>query len=167
VQLSRRAAAGLAEVRESMHHTANPRGSVVVRGDGLRWWTWAGGRASLTLAARLRSAAEPATPIDNTAIRLKPELSTSEVERALQSAHDDSVLPEVSDEALAALKFSEMLPLDRARTALAMRLLDERRARIALEPAHVHHSVRSVIVARDYPARRKLLYRSSRRSRSG
>lgn len=134
VQLSRRAVAGLAELRQSLRHTANPRGSVVVRDDGLRWWTWAGGKANLTLMARLRSVAEPSARLDNYAVRLKPDLSKAEVESALQAAHADSTLPEVSDDALAGLKFSEMLRAGQARATLASRLLDEAGARVALQP---------------------------------
>jgi ATP-dependent Lhr-like helicase len=134
VQLSRRAVAGLAALRDSMRHTVHPRGSVVLRDDGLRWWTWAGARSNLTLMARLQSVAEPSARLDNYAIRLRQDLSTSEVESALQAANDDSSLPEVSDDALKGLKFSEMLPASQARATLARRLVDEQGVRAALQP---------------------------------
>lgn len=138
VKLTRRAVAALTTAREDYLDLVHPGGSVIVRaanGD-LRWWTWAGARANLTLAASLRLAADPKQQPTDASLRLDPELDPRRWAAVKEAARERVVLPEVSVRALDGLKFNVALPKHLAERTLSARLADVEGARALLnEPA--------------------------------
>ncbi|WP_431868962.1 DEAD/DEAH box helicase [Nocardiopsis eucommiae] len=126
VRLTQRAVKALAEAREEHLDMVHPRGTVIVRASNgdLRWWTWAGARANLTLAATLGSAADPKQQPNDACLRLNPELDPRSWAAAKQAAQERVVLPEVSIRALDGLKFNAALPEHLARRTLSARLAD-------------------------------------------
>ncbi|MFD6563886.1 DEAD/DEAH box helicase [Micromonospora profundi] len=142
VTLSRRAKSRLADLREDATAIVHPAGTVVVRdGDGeVRWWTWAGFRANATLIATLSELADPSQRYDDASIRLLPELDHTMVRRAMEDAADRICLPDVTEKALAGLKFSAALPERLAVATLASRLADTSGAQAVLaEPTRMTH----------------------------
>ncbi len=129
VTLSRRAAAGLARVRENRRSLVTADGTVVRRDGDVWWWTWAGARANATLAAWLPGVVDPDLRYDNLRIRLRQEVTPDVLGGFEATADDGAVLPAVSDEAVAGLKFSDVLPVQLARRTVAMRLADPLAAR--------------------------------------
>ncbi|MEV7805481.1 hypothetical protein AB0O28_21285 [Microbispora sp. NPDC088329] len=122
VKLTRRAAAGLARVREDSRHLVRPDGTVIVRDDGdLQWWTWAGNRANATLKATLGPLADPAQRVDDQYIRVRNDLTGTGWRQDLA---DRLSRPEVDERALNGLKFSVLLPRELAVETLASRLAD-------------------------------------------
>jgi ATP-dependent Lhr-like helicase len=144
VRLTRRAAAGLAALRDRSEYLVDAQRTVVVRGEGrqVRWWTWAGGRAHAVLAAALAAVSpglvDEADRFDNRYLRLRADATAGEVTTALAAARlgfgDDfgRVRPGVDEHAVRQLKFAELLPPDLAHATLAARIADhETAARIA------------------------------------
>ncbi|MEV4372942.1 DEAD/DEAH box helicase [Nonomuraea sp. NPDC049637] len=126
VSLSRRAASGLASVREDNLKTVHPGGTVILRttsGD-LRWWTWAGYRGNATLKATLGSLADESQPVDDLYLRLRGDLTAKEWRSAAPELRKQLCLPEVDDKAVDGLKFSAALPRRLAVAALSARLAD-------------------------------------------
>jgi ATP-dependent Lhr-like helicase len=126
VSLTSRAVARLTAEREDRSHLVNPRGTVIVRdrqGD-LRWWTWAGFRANATLTATLGGAVDPTGRFDDFQIRLREDLTSTTWRQVVEGATTHLCLPEVSQKALAGLKFSAALPPRLATATLAARLAD-------------------------------------------
>ncbi|PWU50788.1 ATP-dependent helicase [Micromonospora sp. S4605] len=134
VALTGRARARLADLREDATSLVHPGGTVVARdGDGeVRWWTWAGYRANATLIATLGDLADPTQRYDDASIRLRPDLDRQTLRSATAGAADRICLPEVSEKALAGLKFSAALPERLAVATLAARLADVPAARAVL-----------------------------------
>ncbi|RAO07806.1 DEAD/DEAH box helicase [Micromonospora noduli] len=126
VALTGRAKSRLAVLRDDAAPVVHPAGPVLIRdGDGeVRWWTWAGFRANATLIATLSELADPTQRYDDASIRLRPDLDRTLVHRAMSDAADRICLPDVSDKALAGLKFSAALPERLAVATLASRLAD-------------------------------------------
>jgi ATP-dependent Lhr-like helicase len=124
VELSRRAVDRLAALRQDAATTVAPGGTVIVRGpDGdVRWWTWAGYRTNVTLAATLRPLVDPDRRVGDEYIRLHDDATL----RAWQEVLRRAALryPEVDDRALTGLKFSVALPKHLASATLAARLAD-------------------------------------------
>ncbi|MFI6576354.1 DEAD/DEAH box helicase [Nocardiopsis sp. NPDC050513] len=138
VLLTRRAANALAEAREEHIDLVHPGGSVIVRSEGgdLRWWTWAGARANLTLIASLGSASDPKQQPNDACLRLNPDLDPRTWAAAKQAARESVTLPTVAARALDGLKFSDALPGHLAERTLSARLADVDGARTLLdEPA--------------------------------
>ncbi|WP_285730446.1 DEAD/DEAH box helicase [Nocardiopsis sp. ATB16-24] len=135
VRLTRRAVAALAKARDEHTDLVHPGGSVIVRGTGgdLRWWTWAGARANLTLAATLGRAADPKQQPNDASLRLNTELDPRTWKAAKEAARERVVLPEVSVRALDGLKFTAALPRHLAERTLSARLADVEGARTLLE----------------------------------
>jgi len=75
VALTDRARRKLAEVRDRQLATVHPGGSVVVRSDDIRWWTWAGYRANATLSATLSDLADTTQRVDDASLRLHADLT--------------------------------------------------------------------------------------------
>jgi ATP-dependent Lhr-like helicase len=126
VSLTPRAVARLTTERDDRSHLVNPRGTVIVRdrqGD-LRWWTWAGFRANATLTATLGGAVDPTGRFDDFQIRLREDLTSTTWRQVVEGATTHLCLPEVSQKALAGLKFSAALPPRLATATLAARLAD-------------------------------------------
>ncbi|MEV2278795.1 DEAD/DEAH box helicase [Nocardiopsis sp. NPDC049922] len=126
VRLTRRAVNALAEAREEHIDLVHPGGSVIVRSGGgdLRWWTWAGARANLTLIASLGSAADPKQQPNDACLRLNPDLDPRTWAAVKEAALERITLPEVSARALDGLKFSAALPEHLAERTLSARLAD-------------------------------------------
>lgn len=123
VQLTDRALRGLAEVRDELVHAAHPGGTVIERRDGdVRWWTWAGYRTNLTLAATLSDVVDEAQRVDDLGLRLRADLTRELWAVATADASSRLCLPAVDERALNGLKFNEALPQRLAEATLAQRL---------------------------------------------
>ncbi|MFG2890787.1 DEAD/DEAH box helicase [Streptomyces sp. NPDC048248] len=136
VALTRRAEAALAQARDSGAESVHPAGTVVIRGGrdtNVRWWTWAGYRANVTLAATLSDSADPLQRPTDTYIRLREDLTLDEWNRAKAAAIDQLCLPAVDTRAIHGLKFSAALPQRLAEATLAARLADLDGASAALK----------------------------------
>ena len=126
VMLSKRATAKLREVRGNHEVEVSSRGLVLLRDQAnVWWWTWAGARANATLIAGLPGIADDAQRPDNFRIRLRGDEAAEKLADALASVDWSTVLPAVSPNALAGLKFSEVLPPDLATATIAERLADQ------------------------------------------
>lgn len=128
VRLSQRAVTQLAQLREKAVESVHPAGSVITRdfrtGD-VRWWTWAGLRANMTLAATLMEGITvPGQRVEDTFIRLRNDLTVEEWKTRTTDVINRLCLPEVSEKALHGLKFSAALPERLAIATLAARLAD-------------------------------------------
>ncbi|MFD8508910.1 DEAD/DEAH box helicase [Streptomyces sp. NPDC059687] len=138
VTLTKRAQGALAQLREQGAETVHPGGNVIVRdraGKDLRWWTWAGHRANVTLAATLAGIADPLQRGDNLYVRLRSDLTPQIWKQATADAADRLCLPDVDLRALNGLKFNAALPQRLAEATLAARLADlDHAARTLTEP---------------------------------
>ncbi|WP_446215523.1 DEAD/DEAH box helicase [Micromonospora sp. IBHARD004] len=138
VRLTGRAATRLAALRDDATTLVHPGGTVIVRDQAgeVHWWTWAGFRANATLIATLGDLADPAQRYDDAAIRLRSDLDRQLWRAATADAAERICLPDVTDKALAGLKFSAALPHRLATATLAARLADvESAAAVLQEPA--------------------------------
>lgn len=126
VKLTQRATDALAKAREDHMDLVHPGGSVIVRADNgdLRWWTWAGARANITLATTLGATADPKQQTNDACLRLNAELDPRTWAAAKSTARERVVLPEVSVRALDGLKFNAALPQRLAERTLSARLAD-------------------------------------------
>lgn len=125
VALTQRATNALAEVRDDLVHAAHPGGTVIERrDDDVRWWTWAGYRANVTLAATLSEIVDGGQRFDDYSIRLRSDLTREMWAAATRDAAGQLCLPEVDERALSGLKFNEALPQRLAEATLARRLAD-------------------------------------------
>jgi ATP-dependent Lhr-like helicase len=154
VRLTRRATAQLAKVRDALAHTVNADGTVLVRDQAgpVRWWTWAGARATTQLAAALSRVAPGLVAggdrFDNRALRLADGATSGGLRSALRAITDradgtlEAMMPEVDEDALRQLKFAELLPPDLAQQTLAARIADTTAtARVIEQPiAVVNHT---------------------------
>ncbi|MFJ1709532.1 DEAD/DEAH box helicase [Kitasatospora sp. NPDC088346] len=139
VALTKRAEAALAQLRSESAETVHPGGNLIVRdgtGKDLRWWTWAGHRANVTLAATLAGVADPLQRGNDLYVRLRTDLTPQIWKEATTDAADRLCLPEVDPRALNGLKFSAALPQRLAEATLAARLADlDHAAHVLNEPA--------------------------------
>lgn len=125
VKLTRRAQRVLAELRDSLLHTVHPGGTVITQRErDVRWWTWAGFRANATLAATLGSLADEKQSFVDEWVRLRADVDREMWSAAVADATERLCLPEVDEQALVGLKFSEALPHRLAVATLAARLAD-------------------------------------------
>jgi ATP-dependent Lhr-like helicase len=126
VPLTRRAAGQLAEAREQWGAAVHPGGTVITRveSEDVRWWTWAGYRANATLASTLGDLADPVQGNEDRYIRLRKDLTRDDWLAGTADAAQRLCLPEVSEKALAGLKFNSALPKRLAVATLAARLAD-------------------------------------------
>lgn len=131
VVLSARAAQRIQRVRTAFAERVDDEGTVLAAdGTRLRWWTFAGARANAVLTAALGSVAPELLDewsFSNLAIAMRSDATAPSVGAALREARasfgDDlrSVVPEVTEQALRKLKFSELLPPGLAVRTLAAR----------------------------------------------
>ncbi|MGW7002046.1 DEAD/DEAH box helicase [Streptomyces sp. NPDC054933] len=139
VALTKRAASALAQLREESAETVHPGGNLIIRdgtGKDLRWWTWAGHRTNITLAATLAGIADPLQRGNDLYVRLRSDLTPQMWNEDIADAADRLCLPEVEPRALNGLKFSAALPQRLAEATLAARLADlEHAAQVLTEPA--------------------------------
>ncbi|MET7352943.1 DEAD/DEAH box helicase [Streptomyces mirabilis] len=136
--LTKRAQGALAQLREESTETVHPGGNLIIRdgaGKDLRWWTWAGHRANVTLAATLADIADPLQRGNDLYVRLRSDLTPQMWKEASVDAADRLCLPDVDPRALNGLKFSAALPQRLAEATLAARLADlDHAARVLTEP---------------------------------
>ncbi|MEY9213489.1 DEAD/DEAH box helicase [Thermobifida halotolerans] len=133
VRLTRRAVDALAKARDRHADHVHPGGTVITRhGGDVRWWTWAGTRANLTLRATLTGLADPAQQARDTHLRLCDDVDPARWKAAREGAADRVALPEVDGKALEGLKFTAALPRHLAERTLAARLADVEGARAVL-----------------------------------
>jgi ATP-dependent Lhr-like helicase len=126
VPLTRRATANFTEAREQFMSTIHSGGTVInraVSGD-VRWWTWAGYRVNATLGSTLGDLADPLQEPDDHYVRLRKDLTVEEWRAGTLDLGEQLCLPEVSEKALAGLKFNSALPRRLAEATLAARLAD-------------------------------------------
>jgi ATP-dependent Lhr-like helicase len=124
VGLTRRAQAGLVELRETEGRFTHPEATLITRnGRDVRWWTWAGFRANATLTAWLADAVDPLQRPADSYVRLRHDLTREEWAQARSKPRKEE-LPQVSAAAVRGLKFSAALPDDLAISVLATRLAD-------------------------------------------
>ncbi|GAA2454062.1 hypothetical protein GCM10010405_42370 [Streptomyces macrosporus] len=143
VTLTRRAEARPAEMREAKApDTVHPGGTLVTRvGNDVRWWTWAGYRANATLAATLRTIADPVQRPNDRCVRLREDLTPEMWRAVLDTMGEHLVFPDVDPRAVRGLKFSAALPERLAVATVAARLADFDGAMAALaEPVRFHHT---------------------------
>ena len=143
VQVSRRAASRLADLRAEMAQYVDADRSVVHKSEaGLSWWTWAGRRANITLHSALLDiaphiAGEP-RGVDNLQIPLGSQVSAPELAAALVEVGSrfgpdlTSASPDVNQQAIDELKFGDLLPRRLATLTLASRLVDRESAGVIL-----------------------------------
>ncbi|MGF1645333.1 MAG: DEAD/DEAH box helicase [Kineosporiaceae bacterium] len=134
VTVSKRARAGLAELRENRSSQVSARGLVVERsGDDVWWWTFAGTRANGTLRANLAQVVEPSQAPSAERIRLRADVDPEQLTHAVAAVDlTDMSDPEPDRKSLAGLKFAEVLPEPLARQTVAGRLVDHEGARVTL-----------------------------------
>ncbi|MGI5154398.1 DEAD/DEAH box helicase [Microbispora sp. CA-102843] len=127
VQLTQRAVTMLAAVRKDSLATVHPGGTVIIReGTDLRWWTWAGYRANLTLQSTFASIADQKQQVSDASLRLRADISREEWDASIHGAREMLIRPEPDRKALEGLKFNAALPPQLAEQTLATRLADLR-----------------------------------------
>ena len=135
VEMSKRAAAGLAKLRDEEGHRAAAIATVVEVGEeGARWWTWAGARGNATLAAALPRMIDEDGRVDNHSLRLRSDVTMTQMRAAIDAVvgSGEIAAPEATEEAVQELKFGEVLPPDLAISTLSRRLADEAAAHSVL-----------------------------------
>lgn len=117
----------------------HPAGTIIARDrDDVRWWTWAGFKANATLAATLSDLADAEQKFTDTYIRMRSDLRPETWKLPTADVADRLCLPDVDEDAVTGLKFSEALPERLATATLAARLADLRSAEHVLgEPVRV------------------------------
>jgi ATP-dependent Lhr-like helicase len=125
VQLSRRAATVLTDLRHTYAGVVAADGTVVRRSaDGdLHWWTWAGAAANRTLHASLSGIVDPRQRIGDQVLRLRRGGDLRAAFATLVSGQAEPLRnpsPDVS--AVRGLKFSAALPAELAVMTVAERL---------------------------------------------
>lgn len=136
VETSRRAGSALVQLRDELAHRAAAGATVVVDAETTTWWTWAGGRGNASLAAALPKYAELDARHPDHALRLRTEVNRAELLAAIEALDGEQLPgPDVTEEALAELKFAEVLPPALAAETLARRVSDEDAARSVLQEA--------------------------------
>lgn len=131
VKLTARAVDALAEARER-HESHVAAGKLVIHRSGseLRWWTWAGYRANLTLQASLGPHAH-ADGVSDFCLRLSSEIQASALSNMLSEVELIAPIPDPM--AVRGLKFNDALPEALATRTLAARLAHPEAAREVLD----------------------------------
>jgi ATP-dependent Lhr-like helicase len=129
VQLSARARARLAEARDSQRWAQSDVTTIVRDPSGKTlWWTFAGWKANLWLAAIATAAGlrNSVNQLDDLAIGLDPDAEIDLLRSTLQDADPAqlALAPWITVEAIEGLKFAECLPYKRATELVASRLAD-------------------------------------------
>jgi ATP-dependent Lhr-like helicase len=124
IDLTKRANAKLAGVRDERIGFVHPAGNVIVRDDqsgDVRWWTWAGFRTNATLVATLSDVVDPIQRFDDQSVRMREDLTRQMWHDGVADAGTRLCLPDVNEKALVGLKFSDALPKRLAIATLAAR----------------------------------------------
>jgi ATP-dependent Lhr-like helicase len=121
--------------------------AVVVEADGRsKWWTFAGRRANMWLAAMVNELRRDVAAIDDLGIDLDLGVDGRAVCVAVASINvaDVALAPWMNEEAMQSLKFSECLPPDLAKLVVERRLrVDETVRRAIAEPLDTHRRGKS------------------------
>ena len=140
VQLSRRAAGVLADLRNHHGGHVTKDGTVIRRSaDGdLHWWTWAGSAANRTLQASLGDLVDQRQRIGDQVLRLRHGKDLRSVAAAMNKVGvEASAAPAVDSRAVVGLKFSAALPPALAEATVAGRVGDTKGAQRALDESRV------------------------------
>ena len=134
VTLSRRAVDKLAEVRTA-HPWARADATTLVRGErGTTWWTFAGGKANVWLAAALEAATGASCRPAGLNVATSATLSRADLDMVRSTTIVEAVLQHrLDDDALAGLKFNEMVPVNLLRAELTTRLRADAAVRYSTE----------------------------------
>jgi ATP-dependent Lhr-like helicase len=137
--VSKRAAERLEDLRQDFAWLQKGHTAVVRRSDGhMKWWTFGGLHANSALAAWLRERSGHAVTSNNLSITVASGVGSTRLEGLLHELREvppETMLPQVSDDALDGLKFTACLPKDQARSVLQMRMMDVPSVRrVQLEP---------------------------------
>ncbi len=125
VTLTRRAVDALGEVRSDLPGVRPGRTLLERRPDGTsRWWTFAGLRANIDLAARLAPLRDHVTQRDNLSITLADGVNRDALTRAAATAPGQGEVLELVRDAAGGLKLLECLPPGTAERVLLERLVD-------------------------------------------
>nr|WP_221475758.1 DEAD/DEAH box helicase [Sphaerisporangium rubeum] len=124
VRLTHRAEKALAEARDDHLDVVHPGGTIIARGDDVRWWTWAGYRANVTLRSTFASVADPRQQVTDAYLRLRTDITPQAWSSAVRDAVQGLTLPTPDAKALEGLKFGAALPPRLAERTLAVRLAD-------------------------------------------
>ena len=140
VALTQRAAAGLAELRAELPRCGQAAPSSNAEPMAPRgWWTFAGLRANVELAARLAGLRDHMTQRDNLSITLSSDTTVEDVRAALdQEASPAQVLALISHVG-SGLKLSECLPDTIADEVIVARFRDEQAVTAATGAAIYQH----------------------------
>jgi hypothetical protein len=102
---------------------------VLHESDGnLMWWTFAGRSVNAALAAAARSRIEGKIVHDNFAIKVETGSGMADLEACIADIRRQpiaSLLPEINEDAVTALKFSDCIPREMAETMLQRRATDQ------------------------------------------
>jgi ATP-dependent helicase Lhr and Lhr-like helicase len=140
VTVSKRAAAGLATLREERGRTVAMEKTVMLRDGDVWWWTWAGSRANATLASALPQLVDPDESYDNLRIRLRIDADSQSLESAYDGQSLGGAVPTVDEAALRGLKFAELLTAELATKTLGERLADRPSAMSVLREQRIWSS---------------------------
>jgi ATP-dependent Lhr-like helicase len=131
VKLTTRAIDALADARERHESHVDPHALVLHKsGSELRWWTWAGYRANLTLQASLGPHAH-FDGVSDFCLRLSNEIPSDKLSRTLSKIELTAPIPDPM--AVRGLKFSDALPETLATLTLSARLIDPRAAQKVID----------------------------------
>jgi len=117
---------------------------LLVDGDGLAWWTFAGRAVNATLAAAMQARVDGKITHDNFAVKVEAGSAPADVESVIADIRHlpaEDLLPAVDPDAVAALKFADCIPPD-----LAERMLRERGKDSPAIAAVLKEPMRSVVV---------------------
>ena len=125
---SQRARKQIATTREHMPWLTADNTTVLAPHErGCCWWTFAGMRTNKAMLAILPSEVSKMGSCDDLAIRFGPELSVAALGQAiddLRACSLDSLTPRIDEDAMQALKFSEVIPRELVLATLGGRLCD-------------------------------------------
>jgi ATP-dependent Lhr-like helicase len=125
VQLTQRAVDELVELRLETPSVGLDKTTLEFRADGsVRWWTFAGLRANIEIAARLAPIRDQVTQRSNLFIDLEPRAKIEDLETLLNREAPLSELLELADWATAGLKLAHVLPDEWAEEVALRRLAD-------------------------------------------
>jgi ATP-dependent Lhr-like helicase len=134
---SRRAAERIAKLREQFSWVRENQTTVSLDNKGqMSWFTFAGTLANLALAPALRETLGVGVKSDSLALRFDTVASVDHVLNAIAKvclSQPESLLPQIDEQAISGLKFSDCLSPELARSVLSARYADPEAVRACLE----------------------------------
>lgn len=144
VELTERATRGMAELRSGLPGVRVGRTLLIESPGGLRWYTFAGLRANLELAARMSSLRTQITQRDNLYIAIDGSVDREELKVAVERETPGVELARLVDDVSGALKLQRALPDDLIQEILIRRLRDPKSV-LAVEGAPIDQSVQGTL----------------------